>query len=221
MRAIFDAELQQLGDDLETMSRRVAEAVSGASRALREADLALAEQVIAADAEIDALERALDERCVLLLAQQQPVATDLRVVVSGLRMSASLERMGDLARHIAEIARGRYPASAVPPQLADTFAQIEAATVSAAERVSTLLSTHDLALAEQIEADDDLIDDLHESTFATMLGEPWPGTPQELIDVTLLGRYFERFGDHAVSVTRRVVFLVTGEFESDEPGTIH
>ena len=125
MREIFDAELKAVGDDLEAMAHRVEHAIASAGQALATSDLALAETVIADDLAIDQLERQLDERCIHLLAQQQPVATDLRVVVSALRMSATLERMGDLARHIAEIARGRYPRVAVPQSLTGTFTEME------------------------------------------------------------------------------------------------
>jgi len=217
MRDIFDAELTQLGEDLVAMSRRVERAVTDAGVALATADLALAESVIADDLGIDAMERDLDERCVLLLAQQQPVATDLRVVVSSLRTSSILERMGDLARHVAQVARGRYPGHAVPSALEPTFARMHDAAVRVAHRTTTLLETHDVALAASIEADDDLLDDLHEDTFAALLGGAWSGTPQETVDVTLLGRYYERFGDHAVSVARRITYQVTGSAADPAP----
>lgn len=210
MRDIFDAELHQLGEDLAAMSGRVEQAITNAGIALLTADLALAESVIADDLAIDAIERDLDERCVLLLAQQQPVATDLRIVVSALRMSASLERMGDLARHVAQVARGRYPRHAVPQALSGTFAEMHDAAVRVARRTTTLLNSREVQLAESIEQDDDLLDELHEDTFAALLGGSWAGTTQETIDVTLLGRYYERFGDHGVSVARRVTYLVTG-----------
>jgi phosphate transport system protein len=210
MRDIFDAELTQLGDDLVTLSGRVERAITDAGVALLTADLALAERVIAEDLEIDALERDLDERCVLLLAQQAPVATDLRIVVSALRMSASLERMGDLARHVAQVARGRYPRHAVPHGLSGVFTEMQDAAVRVARRTTTLLVNKVLSLAESIEQDDDLLDELHEDTFTALLGGSWTGNVQETVDVTLLGRYYERFGDHGVSVARRVVYLVTG-----------
>ncbi|CAM5788804.1 phosphate signaling complex protein PhoU [Cellulomonas persica] len=215
MRDIFDAELTQLGEDLVAMSRRVERAVTDAGVALMTADLALAESVIADDLGIDEMERDLDERCILLLAQQQPVATDLRIVVSALRMSSTLERMGDLARHVAQVARGRYPHHAVPEPLSATFAQMHDAAVRVARRTTTLLENRDIALAGSIEADDDLLDDLHEDTFTALLGGTWTGTPQQTVDVTLLGRYYERFGDHAVSVARRVTYLVTGTLTDD------
>ena len=221
MREIFEAELTALGDDLRAMALRVEHGVTGAGRALAGANLQLAETVIADDLEIDALERQLGERCVHLLAQQQPVATDLRVVVSALRMSATLERMGDLARHIAEIARSRYPRSAVPAALTGTFAEMDVAAIRVASRIGTLLASRDLALAESIEADDDLLDDLHADTFAAMLGSGWAGNAQQTVDVTLLGRYYERFGDHGVSIARRVVYLVRGDLLASEPLRLH
>ncbi len=211
MRDIFEAELTQLGEDLVAMAGRVEQAISSAGIALLTADLQLAESVIADDLAIDALERDLDDRCVRLLAQQQPVATDLRVVVSALRMSASLERMGDLARHVAQVARARYPVVAVPGGLEETFTQMQDAAVRVARRVTTLLGTRDMALAESIQQDDDLLDELHAGTFTAMLSGPWERTTQETVDVTLLGRYYERFGDHGVSVARRMVYLVTGD----------
>lgn len=215
MRGIFEAELRQIGDDLTAMARLVESAIKDAGTALLEADLGLAQSVVEKDGEIDALERDLDERCVLLLAQQAPVATDLRVVVSALRISSTLERMGDLARHIAQVARGRYPRPAVAGDVAATFAQMNAAAVHVAERVTQLLETRDLTLAHKIERDDDQLDTLHQDTFAALLGGGWEGTPQETVDVTLLGRYYERFGDHGEAIARRMLFLVTGAFETE------
>ena len=215
MRDIFEAELHQLGDDLVAMAGRVKRAIETAGDALLGGDLALAESVIADDLAIDDLNRELDERCIRLLAQQQPVATDLRVIVSALRIASSLERMGDLARHVAQVARGRYPETAVPAPIRDTFTAMDAAAVRVADQVVALLSTRDLAVAEAIERDDDLLDELHGSTFASQLGGEWHGSPQETVDVTLLARYYERFGDHAVSVARRIVYLVTGVAQDD------
>lgn len=219
MRHIFDAELAQLGQDLAAMSRRVEHAVTNAGIALLTADLQLAESVIADDLAIDAIERDIDERCVLLLAQQQPVATDLRVVVSSLRMSATLERMGDLARHVAQVARGRYPREAIPHGLSGTFAEMHDAATRVGRRTTTLLTTHDLAVAEKIEQDDDRLDALHQDVFTALLSGGWEGSPQETVDVTLVSRYYERFGDHGVSIARRMVYLVTGDF-SEELGAV-
>ena len=208
MRKIFEAELQAVGDDLTHMAYLVKVAMARAT-----GDLALAQQVIAQDQEIDNLERSLDERCILLLAQQQPVATDLRVVVSALRISASLERMGDLARHIALVARRSYPNNAVATPLDATFEAMGAAASRVANRTHTLLKTHDLKVGAKIERDDDLLDDLHNTVFVTILGDQWDGSTAQTVDMTLLSRYFERFGDHAVAIAQRMSYLVTGEFD--------
>lgn len=215
MREIFEAELHQLGDDLVEMAERVQKAIAAAGHALLTSDLAVAESVIADDLAIDSMNRDLEERCIRLLAQQQPVATDLRVIVSGLRIATTLERMGDLARHIAQLARGRYPERAVPDGVLPLFTGMDAAAVRVAQRAVELLSTRDLAVAEALERDDDLLDELHGASFAAQLGDDWTGSPQQSIDVTLLARYYERFGDHGVSVARRIVYLVTGEFSGD------
>lgn len=211
MRQVFIAELEALGHDLVAMSRLVETAIDRAGTALLTADLALAEQVIEADHAIDAMEKDLDERCVLLIAQQQPVASDLRTVISALRMSASLERMGDLARHLAEIARLRYPSTPVPEPLADLFRQLHDAAVRIAGEVTAVLEARDAEMAKAIDEDDDLLDRLHQETFAATLGGTMDLTPQQLVDVTLAARYFERFGDHAVSVASRIIYIATGE----------
>ncbi|MDO8106621.1 phosphate signaling complex protein PhoU [Isoptericola sp. b441] len=213
MRDIFTAELTALGEDLVAMSRLVETAISSAGTALLTKDLALAEGVIADDHTIDAMERDLDERCVQLIAQQQPVARDLRIIIAGLRMSASLERMGDLARHVAELARLRYPAAALPAEVEPTFTAMHHAAVDVARKVTTVIENLDLDLAAEIESDDDTLDDLLAQTFTLTTSGSAAMTAQAVVDVTLLARYFERFGDHGVSVASRVVYLVTGEVE--------
>jgi phosphate transport system protein len=210
MRDIFTAELTALGEDLVAMSRLVETAIASAGTALLTGDLSLAESVIADDHTIDAMERDLDERCVLLIAQQQPVARDLRVIVAGLRMSASLERMGDLARHIAEIARLRYPAKTLPPELEGTFTAMHHAATTVARKITTVMDAQDVDLAAEVEHDDDELDRLLADTFAVTTTEQGTLTGQQVVDITLCARYFERFGDHGVSVARRVVYLVTG-----------
>lgn len=213
MRAIFQQELSQVGDGLHEMASQVREGMQSASQALASANLQAAQQVIEADGIIDATERDLDERCVTLLARQQPVATDLRIIVTALRISASIERMGDLARHIAQVARMRFPAQAVPPQAQEIFGELAEAAGTVAANVVRVLDSHDIDLAAQIEADDDVLDRLHQRTFAMTLSPDWDGTAAQTVDVTLLARFYERFGDHAVSVAQRISYLVTGELD--------
>lgn len=211
MRDIFTAELTALGDDLVAMSRLVEAAITSAGRALLTGDLALAEEVIADDHTINAVERELDERCVLLIAQQQPVARDLRIVISALRMSASLERMGDLAQHLAEVARLRYPNAAVPEHMRGLMEEMVGGATRIAAAVTDVLASLDVAAAEAIEGDDDLLDRLHADSFRLLADPEHSLTPEQVVDMTLCARYLERFGDHAVAIGSRVVYLVTGD----------
>lgn len=213
MRKIFEAELQAVGDDLTRMAELVAQAMAQASLSLSEGNIDLAQRVISEDQFIDELERNLDERCILLLAQQQPVATDLRVVVSALRISASLERMGDLARHIALVARRAYPNNAIPAEFTELFTSMGAAANRVANRTVRLMGSHDLEIGANIQVDDDVLDDLHAEVFTRVLAADWTGSAAQTVDLTLLSRYFERFGDHAVSIAQRMSYLVTGEFD--------
>jgi phosphate transport system protein len=193
------------------MTRLVGSAVGRATVALLDADLTLAESVIGADEQVDALQIRLEERSLTLLARQQPVATDLRVIVTGLRMSADLERMGDLARHVAKLARMRYPNSAIPAELRATVLQMGQAAERIVAKTGSVIASRDLAIAGELETDDDVMDELHRHLFAVLLDDEWAHGVETAVDVTLCGRYYERFADHAVSVARRVTFLVTGE----------
>ena len=211
MREQFHGELQELSDQLVEMTRLTGSAVSRATTALLDADLALAESVIAADEQVDTLQIALEERALMLLARQQPVATDLRVIVTSLRMSADLERMGDLARHVAKLARMRYPNSAIPPELRATVLQMGQVAERLVAKTGSVIASRDLNVAGELETDDDVMDALHRELFTVLLDDEWPHGIETAVDVTLCGRYYERFAGHAVSVARRVTFLVTGE----------
>ena len=179
-----------------------------------QADVTLAEAVIADDHEIDELAASLDELAIDILARQQPVARDLRIVVSALRISASLELMGDLAEHIAQLARTRFPEKVVPKELRPTFKELGRLDVSIAQKLKHLLETESRELAEEIRDDDDLVDDLHLSVFDKVLGETWKGGASDIVDSTLASRYHERFADHAVSIAKKVQYLQTGDWVS-------
>jgi len=215
MRTIFTAELSQLADDLVEMGEHVTAAIHRATEALADKNLELAQSVIADDTKLDALEHRVDERCVLLIAQQQPVGLDLRTLVTSLRISAGLERMGDLAQHVAEAARRAYPDSPVPSSHREIFTEMADAACHTADLVVELLKTRDLNVAAQIVEDDDTLDDLHEKAYSKLLAKGYKGGTQETLDVALLARFFERFGDHAVNVSRRIVYLVTGDADKD------
>ena len=211
MRDLYHEELDSIGTTLIEMTGLVATALNQATAALLNADLQLAEKVISADDQVDALQKGLDARALDLLARQQPVAGDLRTIITSLRMSADLERMGDLARHVAKVARRRYPEPAVPPELTESIRDMGRIAVELAAKTSTIIEGRDVDVARELPADDDAMDQLHRKLFTTLLDPAAPYSVEASIDVTLIGRYYERYADHAVSVAKRVIFLVTGE----------
>jgi phosphate transport system protein len=211
MRQQFAEELRGVTDQLVEMTRLVGSAMQRATTALLDADLTLAESVIAADEKVDELNAALEEQALSTMARQAPVATDLRLLVAGLRMSADLERMGDLARHVAKVARMRYPESAVPAELRPTILEMGQIAERLVAKTGAIIAGRDIEAAAELETDDDLMDKLHRSLFQALLADEWKYGIEPAIDITLIGRYYERYADHAVSVARRVVFLVTGE----------
>jgi len=215
MREQFQEELDAVSATLVQMAGMVKTAMENATTALLTADLTLAEKVIADDLIIDEIQHELDARTINLIARQSPVATDLRTLVTSLRMSADLERMGDLAHHIAKSARMRYPATAVPPELSLTIEEMGRVCGKIIEKTSLVLKNKDTEQALEIEKDDDEIDALHRKIITTLLDPNWKHGIETAIDMTLLGRYYERCADHAVSIARRVYFLVKGKYANE------
>jgi phosphate transport system protein len=213
MREVFQQELREVQERLVEIAALVEISIAGATKAFNESNVSLAETVIADDEKIDELTVSLDELAINILARQQPVARDLRIVVSALRISASLERMGDMSEHIAQLARYRFPEKVVPKSLRGTFAEMGRLDVEVARKLTELLKTEDVRLAEEIRNDDDQIDDLHLSVFDKVLGETWKGGAEDTVDATLASRYHERFADHAVSIAKKVQYLATGDWQ--------
>ena len=211
MRDIYHDELDDIGKRVIEMTHLVATAMERATSALLDANLAQADQVIADDARIDALRTDLEERTFQLIAQQQPVATDLRVLISTIHLSADLERMGDLAHHVAKIARLRFPEIAVPPEARDIISQMGDVAASLVTKVADVVDGRDIALAQAIELEDDSMDALRRKLFTVVLAPQWSRGTEAAIDMTLLGRYYERYADHAVAVARHTIFIVTGK----------
>ena len=211
MREVYHGELDEIGGKVVEMTRLVATMMDQSTRALLDADLVTAERTIAEDVKIDALRDDLEDRSFILIAEQQPVATDLRVLVSTLHLVADLERMGYLAVHIAKIARLRYPDLAVPAEARDVISQMGEVAMSLVHKVASVVSGRDVELARAIEAEDDSMDALRRKLFTIVLSPNWAHGTEAAIDMTLLGRYYERYADHAVAVARRTIFIVTGE----------
>lgn len=218
MRDAFHENLDRISDQLVEMTRLAGSAMSRATTALLDADLSLAEGVIEADSEIDRLRDELDELAIDLLARQQPVATDLRMVVTAMHMGTDLERMGDLAEHVAKVARLRYPRSAVPAELRGMIVEMDVVAQRIVSKAGSIIAAKDVGGAEALAADDDRMDELHRDTFRILLSDNWDHSMEVAVDITLLARYYERFADHAVTVARQVVFLVTGEWVKAENG---
>lgn len=216
MRDVFHEELENINLALVALGEQIKKALDSATHALLTADLALAEKVIADDDLVDDAQHQLDAQTIDLMARQQPVASDLRALVTSLRMSADLERMGDMAHHIAKLARMRYPSTAVPPELLLTVQEMGRVASKIAEKATNIIKTRDTEAAKVLEKDDDEMDILHRKLFAALLDEKWAHGIESAIDMTLIGRYYERFADHAVSISRRVYFLVTGQYYSEE-----
>jgi phosphate transport system protein len=215
LRAAFQDELDGVTATLVELSSIVSDAIDKATHALLTANLAEAEEVITADDRVDNLQHELDARIIDIIARQQPVASDLRALVTALRMSADLERMGDMAHHVAKITRLRHPNAAVPSELLLTIEEMGKVAKIISDKAGEVISSRDIDKALEVERDDDEMDKLHRKLFTTLLDPNWKHGTETAIDITLIGRYYERFADHAVSVARRVYYLVTGKFANN------
>lgn len=215
MREVFHQSLEDVQSRLVEIAELVTIAIEKATLAFGTSDVALAEEVIEADQVIDDKAIALDELAIQILARQQPVARDLRIVVAALRVSASLERMGDIAEHIAQLTRMRFPERAIPKGLKGTFTKMGELDVEVARTLTELLRTEDLTLVETLRSLDDQLDDRHLAVFEKVLSDAWQGEAGATVDATLASRYLERFADHALSVAKKVAYLATGDWTSD------
>jgi phosphate transport system protein len=212
MRELFQQELHEVQDRLVEIAQLVVDAITDAVEAFNKSDVTLAESVIVRDNKIDDAVVALDELAIAIMARQAPVAKDLRIVVSALRISASLERMGDMAEHVAQLARYRFPEKVVPKTIRPIFKEMGALDIELAKMLVVLLKTEDVAIAEKIRDEDDKVDALHLSVFETVLSDSWSQGTETTVDATLASRYLERFADHAVSIAKKMMYLATGEW---------
>ncbi|KAA1427418.1 phosphate signaling complex protein PhoU [Nocardioides antri] len=210
MREAYHDQLDSIFDDLAGICRRVETAVSLATHALMNGDAAVAERVISGDVEIDVAREQVEETAFDLLTLQQPVATDLRTIVAALRMVSELERMGDLSVHVAKVARLRVPDVAVPDEIRPTIERMAAVAEDMVGRVCEVIISRDVEAAIALGRDDEEMDGLRRRSFAELLSDDWTHGVEAAVDVALLGRYYERIADHAVSIANRVIFVVTG-----------
>lgn len=211
MREAFHDQLDQMFRDLAGICESVETAVRLATEALLSGDPAIAERVITADDDIDRDRERVEDSAFLLLTLQQPVASDLRTVVAALRMVSELERMGDLSVHVAKIARLRVPNLAVPEPVVPIIKRMAEVAEDMVGRVSRIITDRDIDDALALAHADEEMDQLRRTSFAELLSSDWAHGVEAAVDIALLGRYYERIADHAVSVANRVVFVVTGE----------
>ncbi|MCW2803441.1 MAG: phosphate transport system protein [Propionibacteriaceae bacterium] len=216
MRNSYREQLDDILADLGQMSQIVAAAVRSSTTALLEAEIHLAEQVIGDDEKLDARQADIEARAFNLLARQSPVAGELRILVASLRMVTELERMGDLSAHIAKIARLRYPEIAVPESLRPNFIRMGDVAEKMVITAGQTLSDRNLQNAQELRERDEEMDELRRTQFRVLLSEDWEYGVEAAVDVALLGRYYERIADHAASMARRIIYVVTGEFPEDE-----
>lgn len=211
MRYAFHDQLDSIFADLADICRQVESAVRLATEALMDGNVEVAEQVISNDVQIDRARERVEDTALSLLSLQAPVAGDLRTVVAALRMVSELERMGDLAVHVAKIARLRTPHLAVPEPARATIGRMAAVAEDMVGRVALIIEERDVDQAETLRADDEEMDRLRRDIFTQLFNKEWEASIEAAVDLALLGRYYERIADHAVSVAGRVVFVVTGE----------
>jgi len=211
MREAVHEQLDSVFSDLAGICKLVEEAVRGATRALLTGDAEIAEQVISADVDIDQARERVEDKAFSLLSLQQPVAGDLRTIIAALRMVSELERMGDLSVHVAKIARLRVPHVAVPGEVVPTMSRMAEVAEDMVTRVSQIITGRDVEAAIELGRDDEEMDQLRRTSFTELLADDWSHGVEAAVDIALLGRYYERIADHAVSVANRVVFVVTGQ----------
>ena len=216
MREVFQTQLQEVQVRLVEMAEDTVRIIEKASKAFTESNVALADEAIAIADQTGNKALALDELVIRILAKQSPVARDLRILVSALRISASLERMGALSGHIAAIARYRFPGSAVPAPLLATFKEMGELDVKLAKKCVQLLQNTDVDFAREIQAEDARVDELHRHIFDVVLSDDWKENAMFTVDVTLASRYHERFADHVVDISAKVSYLTTGEWNETE-----
>ena len=217
MRTVYHEQLLELADQLGTLCGLAGAAMERATRALLQPDLASAEQVISDHDQTAELRAHAEESAIKLLALQQPVAGELRSIVSWIQVVADVDRMGALAVHVAKIARKRHPEHVLPNEVQDCFAELGRVAVELANSAQEVLSTRDPEKAAQIREQDDEMDELHRQLFTVLMDhDGWKHGVTAAVDVALLGRFYERFADHAVEIGRRVVFQATGTLPPEQ-----
>jgi phosphate transport system protein len=219
-RRAFHEELAEIADDVIRLGALASEAIQGGTDAFLDADLVAAERVIAGDAVLDDLMHSVEQRTYLLLARQQPMAVDLRMLVTVLRVIHELERAGDLMVNVAKAARRLYPYQ-LDPKMRGLIHRMREQAVAQLRVAVEAFADRDPARAAALSDMDDAMDELQKDLFRTIfVAEVQDESAlQRVVQIALVGRYYERIADHAVNTGERVAFMVTGEFYEGQSST--
>ena len=207
--------LDQLSDLLARMCTEAATNLRGATTGLLEGRLRLAEKIATDDGTMRTLRTAVENVATDALLFHAPVAGDLRRVVAAIRSADDLERMGVLARHIAEAAVRRGAVGGVPEQVRPAFVEMGRVGVALAHKAAEAVRTRNVLLAVELDRDDEAMDALHARMYEVLMDRSWPFGVRAAVDVALLARYYERFADHAVLIAEEIVTDVTGRRAHD------
>ena len=216
MRTAYHKQLADLTTQLGEMCGLAGVAMKRATQALLEADIVAAEQVIRDHERIVAMRAQVEKEAFALLALQQPVAGDLRAIFSAIQIIADTERMGALAVHVAKIAEREYPKHALPEEVSECFADMAKVAIALGDSAKQVLISRDPQKAAQLHEQDDAMDDLYRHLFSVLVDPEWKHSISGGVETALLGRFYERFADHAVEVGRRVIFMVTGVLPGED-----
>ncbi|APT91966.1 PhoU family transcriptional regulator [Corynebacterium phocae] len=210
MRTAYRERLDNFSHDLIVMCDKVEQMLGLATSGLLDSDLQAAEETLSTRDDLEVIRLRCEERAVRLLALENPLATDLRQVVSSIYIVEDLNRMGKLANHVAKAARRRHPETAIPTEYLGYFRELARLCTDLLHQTRELLINPDADSALALREDDDAIDDINEHIMTILTLRDWPGTAREAVDMALLCRFYERFADHAVNVSSRIVYLTTG-----------
>ncbi|OBF58181.1 phosphate transport system regulatory protein PhoU [Mycobacterium sp. 852002-53434_SCH5985345] len=216
MRTAYHHQLAELTVELSQMCGLANDAMRRATEALLEADLDAAEQVIREHDRMVVMRAGAEREAFALLALQQPVAGELRAVFSAIQLIADIERMGALAVHVAKIARREHPNQVLPENVRACFAEMAKVAIALGDSATQVLISHDPQQAARLREQDDAMDELYRQLFSVLLDDDWTDNIPVAVDAALLGRFYERFADHAVEVGRRVVFMVSGDLPAPD-----
>jgi len=210
-RIHFQRDLDKLVGQVCEEIDHVETSMGVATRALLEGDRSLADVAIDSVTSVSSRFREIEGVVIDLQMRQQPVASDLRLLLAIQRILGDLERSAALVKNIAKQVRRRHPEFVVPERMRATVAEMGDSAVSLLNKAGVVFAEQDAGLARELDADDDRMDALHRALLHQVIAGTGSDPVETTVDLTLCGRYYERFADHAVAIGRQVIYRSTGE----------